>query len=356
MSDNPKPADEKLKDEIMSFAKFKAARAGLTEEQFANIANFIPGTRATFPGLAVGYAQQPLIGTQLMPEIVAAPDGLELASFVTFGKESYLTGENDIVQINAGRKSADYAVTWTTEQLDAHAMDAPVDIRLARALATSNIDASVEALELVRSQVELSKEVAIATLVRDASKYDATGTASTVDGSGTTAWGNSGATPIETILQAKETVRSKCGMYPNTFWLSPVAFQYLRSNPEVQLSVRYAGSPSGPAAFASQEGLSNLFGMNVIVGLAISTTTPSGALSDVWGTDAGLMVVGNNNLHTPKFGATFTAAGSPKIMPPYLDRRFGAEGSMIYSYVDYYKPFITFAKAGYLWTTVGATS
>jgi hypothetical protein len=359
MSDNTTPVDEKLEKvaQALSFEKFMAEHGkGLTKEQFTNIANVIPGTRATFPGFAAGFAQQPLIGTLLAPEIVAAPDGTEIASFPTFNKERFYSSENTVVAINSGRKTADSAVSWTTATLEANAIDVPVDIRMARAYAASNIDASIEAIELGRSQIELGKEKAIATLLRTQGNYDATGTNSFVSCSSTASWGNASATPIETILAAKETVRSKCGMYPNVFWLSPLALRYLSVNAEIKDVMKYGGTPSSPGLPATTVGLENLFGMSIVVGSSISNTTINGALSDVWGTDAGLLVVGNNNLHTPKFAATFVAAGSPKVMPAYLDRRFGAEGSMVYSYVDYYKAFITMNTAGYLFTTAGTTT
>src|ERR1035437_2053071 len=352
------PVDEKLEKAVkeLSYTKFMAEHGKeLTKEEFSNIANFIPGTRATFPGLATGFAQRPLMGTLLAPEIVAAPDGLEVASFPSFGRESFYAGENDVVAINAGRKSTDYAVTRNSEQLDAHAMDAPVDVRLARARAVSRIDAAVEALELARSQVELRKENSIATLLRTQGSYDLTGTSSYAACSNTTSWGNASATPIETVLAAKETVRGKCGMYPNTFWMSPLALRYLSVNAEVKTLLKYGseGSFSIPASVAALE---NIFGMSIVVGSAISTATFNGAFSDVWGADAGLLVVGNKKPHTPKFAATFTSAGSPKVTPAYLDRRFGAEGSMIYSYVDYYKAFVTMNTAGYLWANAGTTT
>lgn len=358
MSENTNPVDEKLEKaaQALSYENFMASHGGkLSKEQFTNIANVIPSTRATFPGYSAGFVQQPLIGTILAPEIVASPDGLEIASYPVFGKERFYA-ETDVVAINSGRKFADFGVTWVSAQLDAHAQDAIVDIRLQRAFAASSIDSSVEALELVRAKVQLGKEKEIAAMVRLQSNYDATGSNSYAACSSTTSWGNSAATPIETINAAKETVRSKCGMYPNLMWLSPLAFRYLSTNPEVKAVIKYGGSPDAPAAAASLQGLESLFGMQVVVGASISTATMNGAWGDVWGTDAGLMVTSAPNLHSPKFAATFTSVGSPKVLPPYLDRKVGAEGSFLYTYVDYYKPFITMPTAGFLFETAGTVS
>lgn len=354
MSENLNPVDEGLQKEVISYAKFKASHGSELEKQtFSNVANFIPGTRSVFPGFGIGTKQGELIGTQLFPTIVAAPEGTEIASFPTFGKEGFYSGENDIVAVNGGRKSADFAVTWTTATLDAHAMDAPVDIRLANALASSGIDAAAQALEVARGQVEARKEKAIADLLvttgtysTDATLYQSCST--------TTLWDHASATPITTVFAAMETVRSVSGAYPNTMWLSPKAWASLRNNAQIRNFLRGTGMAAGVPA--TLDAVAAIFSLNFVVGTALNTATVNGALADTYGTSAGLLIVGNDNMHTQKFGATFTAAGSPKVMPPYLDRSKGVEGSNIYSYVDYYKPFVTMSQAGFLFLNAGTAS
>lgn len=353
MSENTdKKVDEAVKEEILSYTKFKAQHSGLTKEQFDNVSAFIPGTRSTFPGYAAGFVQGGQIGTTLAPEITAAPSGLEVASFPMFNKEGFYSGDDDTVAINSGRKTTGLSVKWQTETLDAHAMDAPVDVRLQRALASSGIDASLSALDLARRQVENHKEVAIAKMFRSTGSYASS--AQYNSESGTSLWGNAASTPIPEIFAAVETVRSLCGMRPNYFWMSPKAFRNLRINPTIINLTKFGGTPTSLGGPATQDALGAFFGMNIVIGDNLTTTSLNGALSDAWGTDAGLCVVADNNVASPKFAATFTSAGSPLVMPAYLDRRFGAEGSMIYSYVDYYKPFITMNTAAFLFINAGS--
>ena len=355
MSETLKTVDEGLVKEVQSYVKFKAEHGTETEKQtFSNIANYIPPTRSTLP-LAVGPGQGSLIGTSLLPTIVASPDGNEQASFPTFGNESFYIGENDIVAPNSGRKSADFAVTWTSVGLDAHAMDAPVDIRLERAMAASGFSAANSALELARGQVENRKEKAISDLLQTASTTVYASSSHYATLTSTDLWSDAANVSLfAKVTGAVEQVRGACGIRPNTFWMGAQVFNALRYNKNILDIIKYSGTKAAPGAPATVEGLSAVFGMNILVGDAVNTATLGGSLADTWGKAAGLLVVGNDQLHTPKFGATFTAAGSPKVMPPYLDRTRGAEGVNVYSYVDYYKPFVTMKSAGYLWTAAVA--
>lgn len=347
---NVKPVDPSLVREIQASVKF-AAKHGDTElikQEAAALSNYQPSTVATMNG--VGYMQAGFIGEQLLPSIVASPDGQEQASFPVFGKEFFFSAD-DVVGISGAIKRTDLAVTWTSKTLDVHAKVAYLDAREQRAAQAVGIDIAAQKMDLVRQQVQVRKEALAASLLTTTGSYSSSSYYETL--SGTSQWSHSSSTPITAIENKKETVRAAIGVRPNVLWLSPTAFKALRLHSTIQALVSGGANKQTPTLPIGADLLATVFGMNVFVGDAVYTTTVGGASSDVWADAAGLLYVGGAELMSPKFGATFTAAGYPKV-DQYRDETQGAEGSDVYRYSECYKHIVTLNTAGYLWLDVTA--
>lgn len=315
--------------------------------EFAALSNYQPATRA-LTARGVGFIQSAFVGTLLAPEVVASPDGSEQASYPVWGKEAFFTGDSDVVAVSGDTKRADLGLTWTPITLSVHAKEVYVDPREERAAGAAQISVVPRKTELARMQVETKKEATIATLFTATGSYASATYYDTL--SGATQWSNASSTPIATIVSKIELLRKNNGIRPNTLWLSPNAFRALRFHPNITALTQYTGTRSNPNTPAGLDTLSAIFGVTVVVGEAVNTTTVGGAFADIWGDYAGLCYVAGADLYSPQFAMTLTAGGYPKVLSFRADA-FGAEGSDGYRYMDAYQPVITLNTAGFLWIT-----
>ena len=347
---NITPVDPSLLKEIRASVKF-AERHGDTElikQTAASLSNYQPTTVSTMNG--IGYMQGGFIGSQLLPEIVASPDGQEQASFPVFGKEFFFSAD-DVVAIGGSVKRTDLAITWTKKTLDVHSKHAYLDAREQRAASAVGIDIAAQKVDLVRSQVQTRKEVLAATLLTTDGTYSSSTYYGTL--SGTNQWSHASSAPLTAIEAKKEVVRAAIGVRPNVLWLSPTAYTALRFNAQIIGVVNGGATKQNPAAPVGAEVLAAILGLTVFVGDAVYTSAVGGASSDIWNDCAGLLYVGGAELMSPKFGATFTAGGYPKV-DQFRDETQGAEGSDVYRYSECYKHICTLNTAGYLWHDVTA--
>lgn len=315
----------------------------------AALSNYQPSTRAALPG-GVGYSQSPFIATTLLPEVLASPDGLEQASYPTWGKEAFFVAD-DIVAISAQPKATDLAVSWTNTTLDVHAKEAAIDEREMAAANAVNINIVSQKTELCRTQVETRREYLGANLLTTTSNYASSSHYETLGGTGQ--WSHASSAPIAAIINKAEFIRSTIGRRPNFLWLSPTAFKALRFHASITDLIKYTGQKGSPGAPASIETLAALFNMNVVVGDAVYTSSMGGAFSDVWNDCAGLVYVESPDIVSPKFGMCLTSAGYPQVMQ-YRDDKRGARGSEVVRYIDAYKFVVALSSAGYLWSDVTA--
>lgn len=344
------PIDPGLLKEIRASVNF-ASKHGDTElvkQTAASLSNYQPSTVSTMGG--IGYMQSGFIGSELLPEIIASPDGQEQASYPVFGKEFFFSAD-DVIAVSGAVKRSDLALTWTSETLDVHGKQAYVDAREQRAASAVGIDIAAQKVDLVRTQVQTRKEALAAALLTATASYASASYYATL--SGTTQWSHASSTPLTVIEAKKEVIRAAIGVRPNALWLSPTAYAALRFNPQIIGIVNGGATKQNPAAPVGADVLAAIFGLNVFVGDAIQTTTVGGASSDIWSDAAGLLYVGGNDLMSPKFGATFTAGGYPKV-DSYRDETQGAEGSDVYRYSEAYKHIVTLNTAGFLWLDVTA--
>jgi len=347
---NITPVDPALLREIQASVKF-ASKHGDTEfvkQTAASLSNFQPTTRSTMGG--VGYMQSGFIGTELLPEIIASPDGQEQASYPVFGKEFFFSAD-DVVAISGQVKRTDLAISWTKATLDVHSKHAYLDAREQRAAQSVGLDIAGQKVDLIRTQVQTRKEALAASLLTTDGTYSSATYYGTL--SGTTQWSHASSAPLTAIEAKKEVVRAAIGVRPNALWLSPTAYAALRFNAQVITIVNGGATKQSPAAPVGADVLAAIFGLNVFVGDAIYTTAVGGASSDIWNDCAGLLYVGGAELMSPKFGATFTSAGYPKV-DQFRDETQGAEGSDVFRYSECYKHICTLNTAGYLWHDVTA--
>lgn len=351
MSQQITPTSPELRRAVREALSSVVGKMGVEDyeaAEFAALSQYQPPTRA-LANRGIGFAQSAFIGTMLAPEITATPDGSEQASYPVWGKEAFFTGDSDIVGVSGDTKRADLALTWVPITLDVHAKEVYVDPREERAAGAAALSVVPRKTELARMQVEGKKEVTIAAkFLAEASYKDNTYYATL---GGATQWSNAASTPIAAIVAQIEALRKVNGVRPNTLWLSPNAYRALRFHPNITALTQYTGTRANPNTPAGLDTLSAIFGLTVVVGEAVNTTTIGGAFADVWGDKAGLTYVGGANLYEPQFAATLVAGGFPKVLA-FRSNTEGAEGSDCYRYMDAYAVVVMLNTAGYLWEVV----
>lgn len=316
---------------------------------FTPAASLRPGNKATI-SRGIGFAQNGFIGTTLMPEVQASPDGTETAVYPVFAKEMFLV-EPDIVGIGGNTKRSDLDMSWTEVGLDVHAHESAADPREVRIANAAGIDLAAKKNELAKAKVEIAKEYSIATLLTTGGNYAGNTVALTTGASGTSwaQFASANSDPVTEVATRDEAMRKKIGRRSNVMFLAAGVYSKLRFHPKIQALVQYGSSKVNPSLPVDASVLAAVFGKTIVIGDAIHTAKLNSAFVDTWGDCAGLLYVADADLYSPQFGFTLTSSGYPKSLQ-FEDKSRGAEGSQVYRYIDAYRPVIAHANAGFLWT------
>lgn len=308
-----------------------------------------PLNNAFLPG-GVKFEQQPFIGSQLLPEVSASPDGTLKATYFTFGKEAFLNAADE-VGLYGDHTRADLGLTQTNVTLVKHGRSAWIDPdeRSAAAAIGQNIDDLKAAV--AKGQVEVRKEALAAALLTATGSYASASHYETL--SGTAQWSHASSDPLGAINAKIEYLRSVNGAPPNKLWMDAGVASALRLNANVVKYVSGGATRQNPAVPISLEMLGSILGIQVLVGGSVASTIPGGTVSDVWGDCAGLLYVGGPGMYDLKFGETLISSGYP-IQRVERDPHKGSKGIDIVYYDDAYKHVVTLNTAGYLWSDVTA--
>jgi hypothetical protein len=331
--------------------RVRAFRAEKTGERITAAALMQPSNNAFLPG-GVAYQQQPFIGSMLLPEVSASPDGTLKASFFSFGKESLLNASaGDEIGTYGEHKRADLGVSQTDITLVKHGMSAWIDPDERSSYEAVGINIEDEKAKLIRTQVETRKEGLAASLVTTYTNYSSATHYTTL--TGTDQWSHSSADPLGQINAKIEVLRGVLGQRPNVLWMSPSASSAVRLHPNIIKYVNGGATKQNPAVPISAEIIGSILGVRVLIGEAIAATTPGGTVSDIWGDYAGLLFVGGTGMYDLKFGCTLVSSGYP-IQRVERDPHKGSKGIDVLYYDDAYKHAVQLATAGFLWQDVTA--
>jgi hypothetical protein len=284
----------------------------------------------------LGYQNQTFVAESLFPRVPVLISG---GRVIQFGKEAFQAYNtlrapgSDTKRITFGYQGIPYA-------LENHALDAVVPREWLRDVAIQpGIDLATRAINLTARVLELELEVQAATLATNAANYDANHKLALA---GATKWSASTGTPKTDIDNAREAIRSTTGMYPNVLQLSPVAFNALRNNPNIESRFQYTSAQSITA-----EMLATLLDIpQVTVGKAVKSDD-SGTFTDVWGNNAILAYVPAvaASIEEPSYGYTYTMEWHPLVEKPYWDER---SKSWIYGTAYERIPVLTGITSGFL--------
>ena len=294
--------------------------------------------------LARGFRAPQYIAMELFPRV---PVSTRAGRVVSFGYEEFL-------QYNTrrapGAKTQRINIGWGSQlySLEDHSLEAGVPVELEQeAIAVAPpVDMAMIAVRKALRAMQLRFEIQAAAIARNFATY---GAGNRIPLSGTSQWSDFGTVsdPIQVIETAKEAVRQRVGVRPNTVVMGGQVFAFCRQHPKVVDRIKYTSRD-----IATPELLAMLFGVDrVLIGDAVQAADSTAAdptFSDVWGKDCivAYTVPGSvADLGTPTYGYTYQLDGYLQVEEGYWDRN---TKSWYYPVTDAAIPVIAAANAGYL--------
>lgn len=297
--------------------------------------------------VARGFKQSDFIGSNLFPTVPVGQRGGKIVSFSTEDFKIYSTARAP----GSNTKRVQYGYSSGSFSLEDHSLEGMVPFELMQeADAVPNIDMARMALQKTNRIIALRTEKAQADLAQTGGNYGAGMTSALA---GTSQWSDYGAVsnPMTDIENAREAIRAKIGLRPNTVVMGAAVFSKLINHPQVRDRMKYTGRDS-----VTLDMLAQWWNVSrVVVGDGVWMSSDAAtSFGDVWGKNviiAYTEISGMADMGTPSFGYTYQLAGHPFAEIPYQDRN---AKSWLYPVTDCLSPVIAGNTAGYLYTTVVA--
>lgn len=291
--------------------------------------------------VAQGYTNMDLVGHALFPRVPVYTTGGQI---IEFDRDAYRM-VNARRAPGAATKRIPMGYSGKLFALLQDSLEAPVPREMLRdASAVPGIDLAGRAVNVVMKSLCLTLEFDQATLATTAANY---GAANKVALAGATKWSAATGNPLTDIDTGREAIRQSCGIYPNVLLLSALAFNACKNNPNVIARLQYNAQVSPDATQITPLMLAGLFNVKkVVVGAAISWTDANVA-TDIWGNNAILAYVPEQNLaiEEPSYGYTYTMDGNPLVEEAYYDKN---QKSWIYGVTYERAPVLSGISSGYL--------
>lgn len=297
-----------------------------------------------------GYQNAEFIGAALFPPVPVTQAGGQI---ITFGKEAFRRYNTRRAPGSATRR-IDFGYAGKPYALTNHALEATVPFEHQRdASQTPGVDLATESVQLVARVLALELEIERAELATTASNY---ASGSTQALSGSSQWSHADSNPAKDVRDAKEAIRAKIGLYPNTLVISAPVFKALQDNPTIIDRFKYTTSASITTAMLAQY----LDVDRVVVGSGVYDN--GGEFADIWGRNAVLAYVAPGGSMAlaggagvtrmaPSYGYTYTMQGHPHTRTPYQDNN---AQSWVYGIGYERAPVLSGMEAGFLLTNVVA--
>lgn len=255
--------------------------------------------------ISLKYQNADLIAERIFPVV---PVQKESNLIFKYGKQDFVL-ENDIRAPGTRAKQVEWKIEGTERYaVVEHAYEMQL-IDEVRNNADNPIKYDEDSTEYLTNKLKLNLEKNVADIVQNPDSY-ATGHSSVVD----VKWNNyRDSDPLEDIEQAKEVVRSKIFMYPNTLIINDYTFRVLRRHPKLLEMYKYTRG-----GILTVDILKEIFEVeNLLIGGAGIITSKEGQpeqIDRVWGNNAILLYVTKTpGLKQLSFGYIFRLAGFPLV-------------------------------------------
>jgi len=305
--------------------------------------------------VVLGYGDQNLVGTRILPVM---PFPTLSVQFPKFGYERMRVQTLAKRPLRGEPKTIDISWTYISATLDERALGHKLDWRERHAAANGAFafDALALGAQAAKSNVLLSREYDIASLLQTTANYASGNYATVSSGSG---WNEkteevSHVNPLDVIDAGMETIRTKTGIRPNVFWCGRTAWRAIQFNTYVRK--HFFGS-DGPLGRITEQMVADVLGLEeIIVGDAVYYND-SDTQVDLWSDYAGLVIRdsgGSAAAPKPCYGFTGTLslgqAGGQDVTG--WVRQWTHPGGYVeqVDYVEFSTPWVALNTAGYLWT------
>lgn len=294
-------------------------------------------------GIAQGYIHPQRVGNVLFPSIPVPASGGQV---IEFGREGFVNYNSrrapgaSVQRIQFGYEGKPYA-------LQNFALDTPVPREFAQdAAAVPGLDLGKRAVNTVMNSLTLTLEIDQAALATDATHY---GNSNKLALAGTACWDDDLSTPMQDIENAKDQVRTTCGIDPNRMVISSKGFRALKHHPKIVERFKYTTAESITAQMLA--GLFELEELAVGKATYLDPKTPDAAAKEAWGNFAVLGYVPSQDaaMDQPSFGYTYTLTGHPFVETPRWD---GDCRSWVYGVTYQRAPQLTGIASGFLFQNI----
>lgn len=263
--------------------------------------------------VVLGYnLDQEFSGHHLFPDVPVNEVG---GKIVKFGKEAY-------VVINSKRAPGEtvrgVGISYSSEKfvLENRLLEAISPEEFIEMGNKAGIAVKAQAVNSVFRRMRLEGEYDKALLANDANNYAASNKTTL---SGTSLWTSATADVLTQVNDAKSTIRSKTGRYPNVFHLDAKGFEALKRNTHIKEQFKYSGKAS-----ITTDMLANYFDVEkVVVGRAIHATDEDADFIDLWQDNSILAYVPPKALQAQavqSYGYNYVHKGFPKVEKEYYNK------------------------------------
>jgi hypothetical protein len=268
--------------------------------------------------ISVGWTNIGLVAERLFPTVQVRKQS---DKYYTFGREAWLPESGDFrAPGTEANEIPGVAVSLDTYYAQEHALQIAVTDE-ERENVDSPMSPDRDGTELVTSKILLGRELAMKTLVTDATQY---ATDMTVTLSGAAQWNTANyatSDPISDIKKARRAMHANVFFEPNTAIIPYAVMSELEDHPDFLDRIKYA-----ERAVMTTDILSSMLGIpNIIVpgtGIASDASLVPGYL---WGKDVLLAWVPNRaGLRTPAFAYEFVwgyGGNTPQMVDRWRENR-----------------------------------
>lgn len=290
---------------------------------------------------AQGYIRPAAVGHMLFPRVTVEARG---GTVIEFGKEAFKR-YNTRRSPGANTKRVQYGHSGKQFALLQDALEATVPYEwMEDAKRVPGIDLGRRAITTTSDTIANSLEIEQAEKAMDPSNY-ASGNKITLSGS--SIWSDKGnSDPVGDVENAKEAVRKKIGIEPNTAVFSATKWKEFKNHPDV--IARFAAKDGQKVTVTTDMAAELLELEHVVVGKGVYADD-NGEMKDIWGNGVVIAYVAHQTTgaEQPSYGYTYELRGYPLVENPYEDR---SAKSWIYPVTHERAAVLSGMEAGYLIT------
>lgn len=306
------------------------------------------GVSVPLTTLASGYKPSGLIGEEVFPVVKSVTKGGKIP---VFGKDAFKVYETLRARGAHSNRAGMSPDSWITFFCEEHDLAIPLDQRELNELNNLPGDAALKALfnlqdrqrRRVQWNLKLELEKVVADQVQSSASYNSSNVLALTSSD---CWSETGSDPVGAIEDAREVIRGKIGVYPNTLIMGADTYACLKFHAAYTDKMKLTNDKVvRPDLIAQMHDLKR-----VIIGLSMGLNT-SEAFYDLWSDNAILCYIPDTktpDIDEPAFGYTIKP-GFSATPYPYVDI-FTEEGGKIVNVrcTDMYDTLIVNKDAGYL--------